>query len=543
MHGNALPVPGSALTGAVGETQRGHVPAEPASGLAARWFLSASQRGNPDTGIDSRHADGLSWTTGNSVRPLIHGSTYFRALREAVDRSGDGDLLLFTDWRGDQDEHLDEDGAQVGSTIAAAALRGATVCGLLWRSHATMQFSSVKNRGLGKLVEDAGGQVLMDMRIPKFGSHHQKLVVVRYRTQPDEDVAFVGGIDLCYGRRDDADHLGDPQALAMAREYGSNPPWHDIQLMIQGPAVGDVEAVFRERWHDPSPLARHPVHVVSSWIKREQRSAPPLPPQNLDPGPRGGAAVQLLRTYAVRHPGYPFARNGERSIARGYIKALASARSLVYVEDQYLWSREVAAVYAAAMRRNRDLRVVFIIPGYPEKDGRMSMPPNRVGRAGALDVLRDSGGDRLAIYYLENAAGTPIYVHAKACIIDDEWACIGSDNTNRRSWTHDSELSAAFVDEDGSVRELRRELAAEHLDCAALHLDDPLAFFDAFRDSAADLDRWHAGGRNGARPSGRLRVFAEDRPPARTRLWAAPSYRIVYDPDGRTRRMRRAGGF
>jgi phosphatidylserine/phosphatidylglycerophosphate/cardiolipin synthase-like enzyme len=32
-------------------------------------------------------------------------------------------------------------------------------------------------------------------------SHHQKTVVV------DQDIAFVGGLDLCYGRYDDRSHL------------------------------------------------------------------------------------------------------------------------------------------------------------------------------------------------------------------------------------------------------------------------------------------------------------------------------------------------
>ena len=48
---------------------------------------------------------------------------------------------------------------------------------------------------------------------------------------------------------------------------------------------------------------------------------------------------------------------------------------------------------------------------------------------------------RVAAYGMENHAGTPVYVHAKVCVIDDTWASTGSDNFNRRSWTHDSELT------------------------------------------------------------------------------------------------------
>ena len=34
------------------------------------------------------------------------------------------------------------------------------------------------------------------------------------------------------------------------------------------------------------------------------------------------------------------------------------------------------------------------------------------------------------------------------CVIDDVWMMVGSDNLNLRSWTHDSELSCAVIDED-----------------------------------------------------------------------------------------------
>jgi phosphatidylserine/phosphatidylglycerophosphate/cardiolipin synthase-like enzyme len=231
-------------------------------------------------------------------------------------------------------------------------------------------------------------------------------------------------------------------------------------------------------------------------------------------------------------------------VARGYTKALSRARSLVYVEDQYLWSTDVAAVYADALRREPQLRMVIVIPRFPDQDGRISMPPNLVGRAPALQMLRAAGGDRVAVYGLENAQGTPVYVHAKACVVDDTWACIGSDNANRRSWTHDSELSAGFADTSptGAARSLRLELAHEHLGSAASEYDrdDPAQWFNAFRDTARALDDWHIGGCSGSRPPGQLRTYTQAAQPRTTRLWARPLYRLVYDPDGRSLRMRLA---
>ena len=41
------------------------------------------------------------------------------------------------------------------------------------------------------------------------------------------------------------------------------------------------------------------------------------------------------------------------------------------------------------------------------------------------------------------------------CVVDDIWASVGSDNFNRRSWTHDSELSSAVLDTTLDDREPR----------------------------------------------------------------------------------------
>jgi phosphatidylserine/phosphatidylglycerophosphate/cardiolipin synthase-like enzyme len=300
----------------------------------ADWFLTAAERGNPATGLDARRG-GMAWSAGNEVRPLIHGAAYFAELLARVPALRAGDLLLFTDWRGDAGELLAPAGPAIADLFGAAARRGVMVRGLLWRSHLDrFQFSQQENRRLGEEVEAAGGECLLDMRVRPGGSHHMKMVVLRHAGRPADDVAFVGGIDLCHSRRDDACHAGDLQRQPMAAVYGERPPWHDVQAMIQGPAVGDVEAVFRERWEDPAPPTRNPL--------RRLRDAPAgvddarrLPPQPPDPPARGTHAVQLLRTYPYRRRGYVFAPEGERSIARGYLKTLPRARSLIYLEDQY----------------------------------------------------------------------------------------------------------------------------------------------------------------------------------------------------------------
>jgi phosphatidylserine/phosphatidylglycerophosphate/cardiolipin synthase-like enzyme len=529
----------------------------------ADWFLSKSERGNAQTSLDDQHPGQAAWSVGNQVRPLVHGVPYFAELRRRIEETRSGDLIYFTDWRGDPDERLTgEPGSEVETVLAAADRRGVDVRGLVWRSHwDKLSFSGAENRHLGEQLQRNGAEVLLDMRVRTGGSHHQKLLVIRYRTAPERDVAYVGGIDLCHSRRDDERHLGDPQAQPMAAAYGSRPAWHDVQAAISGPAVHDVETVFRERWLDPMPLTRNPLHRLRDALTRTDTRPDPLPDQAPPPPPvaEGTHAVQLLRTYPnLRHGrDYGFARGGERSVARGYGKALARTDELVYIEDQYLWSVEVAQAFADNLRRSPELRVIAVLPSVPDQSTPLSRVPQELGRDRAVRLMQEAGGDRVAVYGLENQAGAPVYVHAKVCVMDDCWATIGSDNFNRRSWTHDSELSAVVVDTEGAnhsayARRLRLTLAAEHLDRSTQpnELLDVMAdcisgrgMFEAFASSARRLQAWHAAGEVGPRPPGRLVPLPAPRLSRFARLWAGPLYRVVHDPDGRPKTLRRRSEF
>jgi phosphatidylserine/phosphatidylglycerophosphate/cardiolipin synthase-like enzyme len=522
------------------------------------WFLAEGDRANPWTDL-------RAFTTGNLVVPLIDGRTYFARLCAELEATTAGDQVYFLDFRGDFAERLAGPGSEVGEVLGRAAHRGVHVFGLLWRSQPKfLKQSEAANAEFVRRIDDDGGQVLLDARTRRAGSHHQKLVVVRHPGFPDRDVAFVGGIDLGYCRSDDSQHHGDPQPMEFAAAYGPLPPWHDIQAEVHGPAVHDLEHTFRERWYGssvfdlPSPVRQlydRAYHIGAM-------SGRPLPPPTADDEERRGShAIQVLRTYPARLRRYPFAPHGERSIAHAYRKAFGRARALVYVEDQYFWSRPVSAMVASALRENKNLRVIVVVPRYPDRDGAVSRVPGVLGRYDAVRACVAAGGARFALYDLENRSGVPVYVHAKTVIVDDVWAIVGSDNLNRRSWSHDSELSVAVLDAErdrrephdpaglgdgarGFARDLRLRLWREHLDRDEGDdgdLLDPSEAFEAFKHQADVLAAWHRDGQSGPRPPGRVVAHQVTRVPRAKRVWASVLLRLLYDPDGRPWRDRIRG--
>ncbi len=366
------------------------------------------------------------------------------------------------------------------------------------------------------MINEAGGEILLDERVRRGGSHHQKLVVVRPRRARRRDVAFVGGIDLCHGRHDDARHLGDPQAVELDdRATATDRRGTTSSSSCAGPAVGDLAYTFRERWDDPTPLDhRNPLaHGAAPGHPASRAARTRCRPCATDAGPTGRTRCRCCARIRRSDRRIPFAPDGERSIARAYLKAFGRARRLVYLEDQYLWSRDAADALAEALRRHRELRVVDRRPALSRSaTGASTGAASRIGRQRVhRHRCDDAGGDRVAVYDLENDEGTPIYVHAKVCIVDDVLA--------RRRFR---QPQPAFV--DARLRDLvrgdrrRRDGGAAPTDPAGSatarasrpqtrasgsaraprpraddddDLVDPASGFDALRKRRPGLDSWH----------------------------------------------------
>jgi phospholipase D1/2 len=196
-----------------------------------------------------------------------------------------------------------------------------------------------------------------------FWAHHEKLVVI------DNAMAFVGGVDLCFGRWDDPHHsLTDDKLTGFeldmegprtadncqvwpGKDY-SNPrvqdfyaldrpyeemydrtkvprmPWHDIAMTIVGQPARDVARHFVQRWN---------------YILRQRVPSRPtpilLPPPEFDQGElerlgmTGTCQIQILRSCTAWSIGTP--NKTECSIMNAYVYSITNSEHFVYIENQF----------------------------------------------------------------------------------------------------------------------------------------------------------------------------------------------------------------
>lgn len=93
-------------------------------------------------------------------------------------------------------------------------------------------------------------------------------------------------------------------------------------------------------------------------------------------------------------------------------------------------------------------------------------------RARRIKALMDVDYEkRLRVFHALNEAGSPIYIHAKLMIIDDQIIRVGSSIMNNRSLSFDTECDLALDAEEiednpvhGQIANVRNDLVAEHLE-------------------------------------------------------------------------------
>jgi phosphatidylserine/phosphatidylglycerophosphate/cardiolipin synthase-like enzyme len=399
--------------------------------------------------------DGGGWAAGeppprqgNSVEVLIDGAEAMPRLVEEI-RAAKSHVHL-TGWHVDPDFEI-ERGAErltLQELLAEAAAR-VEVRVLLWAGAPSPLGHTGRTaiKHIAEAFEAAGVQVGLDSKERPLHCHHEKVAAI------DDRVAFVGGIDATDLKGDRYDSPAHP----LRGEIG----WHDVTTLLRGPIVDDVARHFAMRWHEVT----------------EQRLREPVPPVE-----HGHVEVQLVRT--IPEHVYKAVHQGDFRILESYTRAFESARSLIYLENQYLWSPEIVAVLEKKLRNppGDDFRVVMILPSKPNTGY-----DDTIGQLAILDEADDAGRLVACTLYARGPAEPErIYIHAKVAIVDDHWMTIGSANLNEHSLFNDSEVNIVTCDA-ALARETRLRLWAEHLETTVAEVSgDPTQLIDTVWKPLAD---------------------------------------------------------
>jgi phospholipase D1/2 len=282
-------------------------------------------------------------TQGNKTESLTTGQEYFDRLIQECDQASSE--ICIAGWQVNWDALL-KPGLRLYDLIYRSASRGVNVYVMPWDDTEPVQTYDDQTKIAlesinGRMAKQGGqGKVFVEL-CPSFAStnnsyfsHHQKQVVV------DRRVAFVGGIDLAYGRMDDAhfDLKADANGREMMNRYNPGiPPLQvhgassesiaDPDLMtgpldqrdftvagLRGRGKGSQETIqdnrikrgaWQVRYEKPGMMGTAPNSSSTAGNKQEFTTLDPtrqprMPWQDVHSRIEGPAVSDLIRNFVLR---------------------------------------------------------------------------------------------------------------------------------------------------------------------------------------------------------------------------------------------------
>ena len=308
---------------------------------------------------------------GNSFELLMTGEAAYARLMQLIQGAQQTiDLTMFI--LGD-----DAIGRAVVDALAQRAARGVDVRVIL-----DAVGSARARRHAEAVLGGAGGEVRMFMPLrhsPVRGRtnlrSHRKLGVF------DSSRVFAGGMNL-------ADEYMGPGAPATTA-----PRWRDVAAVVRGPVAEDAAALFESDWGFCGGSKRAP--------GREGASAAGAPP--------GDAIVQVV-------PSGPDMVTD--TVYDLFLTSIFGARQRVAIVTPYYVPDDLLQ-HALVLSARRGVRTELVVP---------SRSNHRVADMARRTLLRELGAAGVAVRYYPRGM-----VHAKAMVVDDAFAYVGSPNFDMRS--------------------------------------------------------------------------------------------------------------
>jgi phosphatidylserine/phosphatidylglycerophosphate/cardiolipin synthase-like enzyme len=279
---------------------------------------------------------------------------------------------------------------------------------------------------------------------------HRKIIIV------DGKIGFLGGMNVggeyFYENPFDPGKDAEEEAKTAASEKWIK--WHDCFCEIRGPAVRELQKLYRERWvaegGDPFPIGPHDLGIGTD------PDHPYFP--RIDAEPEDVPLKIISTTPAVRF-----------HIHEEYLALIDNAKKEIYIENPYLSTYEIVDHLVRAAKRG--VRVHYIFPD-EHNDSLDFLYSARMVYGDMLDA-------GIHIYEYRNHM-----THAKVAVIDDDITVIGSANFNHSAMFNHFESNVIIKNEtvaenfrrDFFIRDIKNSRKIKKEDLAGLMPVSPAAY-------------------------------------------------------------------
>lgn len=379
---------------------------DPAATLVPAMPIPAG-RGVEILGATNHGRRSLARMGGNDVALLVDGDEFYPALHDAIAAARDSiHLQSFIIAR-------DATGRELVEHLAARARDGVTVRLLYDRfgstyAHYSTTFRPARKAGV-KVASISHASPLRG-RFQVNLRNHRKVAVI------DGRVGFTGGINV-----------GDLNLSARA----NGEPIRDYHLLVSGPAVSELQLQFVADWSFASGEAPSEL-VLARYFPAQERS--------------GDALVNVVQ-------GGPY--SGGQALTDLLFAAIGAASTSLRVVTPYFVPNEpiLQAIRAAALR-GVDTRLVV-----PQHSNHWYVD---YASRSLYTALLESG-----VRIFERR---PPFSHAKALVVDESYAVLGSPNLDYRS-LHLNFETAVEVAEPAFLARLNEQIASELAHSVEVSLD------------------------------------------------------------------------
>ncbi|MGJ9420198.1 phosphatidylserine/phosphatidylglycerophosphate/cardiolipin synthase family protein [Massilia sp. CMS3.1] len=316
---------------------------------------------------------------GNKVETLVNGDQIFPSMLAAI--RGAQKTITFETYI----YWSESIGEEFSNALAERARAGVKV-------HVMLDFigSMKMNDEAMQKMHDAGVQVQRYhkpawWKLARLNNRtHRKLLII------DGSVGFTGGVGIAdhwRGNAQDEDH------------------WRDTHFRIEGPVVGQMQAVFTDNWTKSTGVV-----LDGSAYFPPLKAVGSMPAQMFSSSPTGGSASMHLM----------------------YLMAITAARTSIDLSASYFVPDELT-IRALAAAAKRGVKVRIILPGKEIDAGIVRL------------ASRERWGDLLKAG-VEMAEYQPTMFHVKSLTVDALMVSVGSTNFDNRSFSINDEANLNVLD-------------------------------------------------------------------------------------------------